>query len=77
MQPSELLSTTKLSKRCLAIEPQCNIGTKNETRHVLCSDEEADIFAVYRLTGIEGDAELMADFFNRLDAERYIQHITG
>ena len=57
-----------------AIDPQRNIGTAENTQHISCSDTEAEIFAVYQLNEIPGDADLLADFWTRAEAEKYVRN---
>jgi hypothetical protein len=56
-----------------AIEPQRNIGTTDNTQHAPCTEAEAEIFVVYRLNNIPGDADWLADFWTRAEAEKYVQ----
>jgi hypothetical protein len=56
-----------------AIEPQRNIGTNQNTQHIPCEDSEAEIFTVYRLNGLPGDADWLADFWTSVEAEKYMQ----
>ena len=57
-----------------AIEPQQNIGTAKNTQHIPCEDSEAEIFVVYRLNDVPGDADWVADFWTRAEAEDYIRN---
>ena len=57
-----------------AIEPQCNIGTADDTEHIPCEDSEAEIFVVYRLNEVPGDADWVADFWTRAEAEGYVRN---
>jgi hypothetical protein len=53
-----------------AIEPQQNIGTAKNTQHIPCEDSEAEIFVVYRLNELPGDADWVADFWTRAEGRR-------
>jgi hypothetical protein len=57
-----------------AIQPERNIGTPRNTQHIPCADAEAGIFVVYRLNEVPGDADWVADFWTRAEAEDYIHN---